>query len=159
MPSSTRWQPRTRRSRPSWPAFNSLSTRPGSLLRSGNDLGRDFFKLESFSARLADAEKLAAKSTRYQDLAVKINAEIEKRRQTIDQVFARYLEDLQKLGEFSPPHIEQALAALEESQLTKRSQVALGVIQRQLEEYRELRRPNKEVWIEEFRETFKNLAD
>jgi formylglycine-generating enzyme required for sulfatase activity len=129
------------------------------LLRSGNDLGRDFFKLESFSERLADAEKLAAKSTRYQDLVVKINAEIEKRRQTIDQVFARYLDDLQKLGEFSPQHIEQALAALQDSQLTNRSRVALEVIQRQLAEYRELRRPDKEAWIEEYRDTFKNLAD
>ena len=61
--------------------------------------------------------------------------------------------------EDAPLIIEQALAALQESQLTNRSRVALEVIGRQLAEYRELRRPDKEAWIEDFRETFKNLAD
>lgn len=129
------------------------------LLRAASDLGRDFFKLENFRQRLADVERLSQKSTRYQDLASKINAEIGKRSDYIDEVFGRYTELLQKLGEFTPTHAGQALDALEASRLTVRSRVALGVIRNHLEQYRTIRRSDQETWRKEFRETFNHLAD
>jgi formylglycine-generating enzyme required for sulfatase activity len=129
------------------------------LLRAATDLGRDFFKLESFQQRLVDLERMAKDSTRFQDLAFKIKAEMEKRANYIDEVFNRYLEILQKLGEFSPAHSAQALDDLEGQKLTNRSRVALGVIRKQLEHYRDIRRNDEQSWREEFRETFKNLPD
>ncbi len=129
------------------------------LLRAATDLGRDYFKLENFQQRLAEVERMSQKSTRFQDLAYKINAEIEKRANYIDEVFKRYLEVLQKLGEFSPAHAGQALDDLEGQQLTNRSRVALGVVRGHLKHYREIRRSDEQVWREEFRETFKNLPD
>jgi predicted nucleic acid-binding Zn-ribbon protein len=129
------------------------------LLRAATDLGRDYFKLESFQQRLAEVEGMSKKSTRFQDLAYKINAEIEKRANYISEVFKRYLEVLQKLGEFSPTHSEQALIDLEGQQLTNRSRVALGLVRGHLKHYREIRRSDEQVWREEFRETFKNLPD
>ncbi len=104
-------------------------------------------------------EKLSAMSTRYQDLAAKINAEIQKRETYMGEVFARYLENVRKLGEFSKDHREQALVSLADSRLTRRSETALGVMRRHLKEYRELRRSNAEGWREDFHQTFKNLAD
>lgn len=129
------------------------------LLRAATDLGRDYFKLESFRQRLGDVESLSRKSTRFQDLAYKINAEIEKRANYIDTVFKRYLEVLQKLGEFSPAHSAEALGDLEHQQLTHRSRVALGVIRKHLAQYRDIRRSDEQAWRKDFRETFKNLPD
>ncbi len=129
------------------------------LMREATGLGRDVFKLESFRQNLLDVEKLSAMSTRYQDLAAKINAEIQKRETYMGEVFARYLENVQKLGEFNRDHREQALVSLADSRLTRRSEAALVVMRRHLEEYRELRRSNAEGWREDFHQTFKNLAD
>jgi len=129
------------------------------LLRQATSIGRDVFKLESFQQRLADVEKLTSMSTRYRDLAGKIKTEMEKRQTYIDEIFARYLQELQKLGEFNSGHIEQALNLLAESHLTRRAEKALEVIRRQLQAYRELRRSDADIWREEFHETFKNLAD
>ena len=129
------------------------------LLRSATDLGRDYFKLASFNTSLEKARRLAELSTRHQDLTSKIEEQIAIRAQNIDELFARYQEDLQKLGEFTPPHIEQALQALQESRLTDRARVALEVIQRQLAQYRELRRTDSAAWQEDFRTTFSELAD
>lgn len=129
------------------------------LLRQATSLGRDVFKLESFQQRLADVEKLSSLSTRYQDLAAKIKSEMEKRREYMNEIFTRYLQELQKLGEFSTGHAEQALKSLAESRLTRRSEKALEVIRRQLQAYRELRRSDADVWREEFHQTFRNLAD
>ena len=129
------------------------------LMREATSLGRDVFKLESFRQRLLDVEKLSAMSTRYQDLATKINAEIQKRETYMGEVFARYLENVRKLGEFNTDHREQALVSLADSRLTRRSETALVVMRRHLKEYRELRRSNAEGWREDFHQTFKNLAD
>jgi formylglycine-generating enzyme required for sulfatase activity len=129
------------------------------LLRAATDLGRDFFKLESFQQRLTEVEGMSQKSTRFQDLAFKINAEIEKRANYIDEVLKRYSEVLQKLGEFSTAHSGQALDDLEGQQLTNRARVALGVVRGHLKHYREIRRSDEQTWREEFRETFKNLPD
>ena len=129
------------------------------LLRVANDLGRDFYKLENFRQRLADVERMSPKYTRFQDLAYKINAEIDKRVNYIDELFVRYGEVLEKLGEFSSTHSGQALDVLEQQQLTNRSRVALGVLREHLEQYRTVRRKDEETWREDFRETFKNLAD
>jgi hypothetical protein len=129
------------------------------LLRQATNLGRDFFKLESFRTRLADVEKLSAMSTRYQNLGNTISAEIDKRSGYIDEVFARYLEDVQKMGEFNPGHADEAFKALAESRLTRRAQVAVEVVQTHLEHYRNTRRSDAETWRQDFQETFKNLAD
>lgn len=129
------------------------------LLRQATNLGRDYFKLESFRTRLVDIEKLSAMSTRYQNLGNKISAEIDKRSAYIDEVFARYIEDLQKMGEFNQAHADEAFKALTEIRLTRRAQVAVEVVQAHLEQYRETRRSDEEAWRQDFQETFKNLAD
>jgi formylglycine-generating enzyme required for sulfatase activity/predicted nucleic acid-binding Zn-ribbon protein len=129
------------------------------LLRHAANLGRDFFKVEEFRKSKANVERLAALSTRYQGLLGKIDAEIEKREGSINEVFASYGEELQKLGEFSPNYAEEAIKTLRDSKLTRRAQVGLEVIEMHLEQYRKLRRLDTVAWKADFKEFFKDLGD
>jgi predicted nucleic acid-binding Zn-ribbon protein len=129
------------------------------LLRHAATMGRDFYKIAEFRKSREKVQQLAAMSTRYQDLLGKIDAEIAKREDSINDVFASYADELQKLGELSPNYIQEAVKSLSGSRLTRRAQVGLEMIQLHLEQYRKLRRVDADAWKADFREIFKDLGD
>ena len=129
------------------------------LLREASDIGRDVFKIASFRQQQQRLEQLSATSTRYQDLIHTMEKEIAKREDYMEETFSRYLEDIHRLGEFGPDYIREALNKLAASSLTTRAREALGLIERHLQEYRKLRRPQAGQWRKEFQQTFAVAAD
>ena len=129
------------------------------VLREATDLGRDIFKLESLRQQKTKAERLTELSTRYQDIVKTITNEIVRREGHVQQLLERYVDDMQKLGEFSSAYIAQAIDTLGKKKLTERALSALELIKKHVDEYQETRRIDSHRWQYDFQEKFKDLAD
>jgi len=125
-------------------------------LRNGSDLARDVFKLASLERQAQKTRDLNRLSKRYGDLLKRIERQIDARRESADEVFQRYTENVSRLGEYGQTHIDQALVALREERLTTRARAALQLLEKHVSDYLRFRRI-PEGWREQFRERFKDF--
>jgi len=128
-------------------------------LREATDLGRDLFKLHSFHQRLKDVERLTAISTRYNDMKKTLEEEITKREGIAREILVRYLEHVGELSGFGKDYVKQALDELAKKRLTRRSSKALEVLTQHVQQFRNKRRLNQYVVMQEFETRFKELSD
>ena len=142
-----------------WAQRTSAYSTAEVALRRATDLARDIFKLESLSAQREKVARLSQKSTRYQDLHRAVEQEIQHRQGYADKLYVEYEKDIQRLGEYAGSYIEQAFAKLEQRNLMPRARLALALIARHLEDYRNKRRIQAGHWLPDFQKQFKTLSD
>jgi len=115
-------------------------------------MGQEIIKIDVLTKSLVKLEELAKMSTRHQEKVFKAKAKIVEREQYLLELFAAYVEKIQKLNGYDKHYVKIAVASIKQRKQTLRSKVVLPLLERHIRNYNS--RLNSSKWLQDFKTAF-----
>jgi hypothetical protein len=127
--------------------------------RNGVNLSVYLSRLQRLNRTLALAKELAGVSTRYQEQVDAVEKSIGELETALTEQLQGYKDKIATLGEYEAPYREYAFAQMEKREMTGRERLVLELVQLHATAFADHRRADGDLWLEEFRDRFKDFAD